>query len=46
MGLFINTSDHPDVYKNEQPLYETNQLFSRNDYLSELLIEQQKPMLP
>jgi len=42
MGLFINNNHHPEVYKNKQQIQTTNQLISRQDFLSELLQEQQK----
>ncbi|MEH7308927.1 hypothetical protein [Neobacillus drentensis] len=42
MGLFINNSDHPDVYKNMRQLHTSNQVVSRQDFLSELMNEQHK----
>lgn len=42
MGLFINNGAHPDVYKNNEQIPESNQEFSRKDYLTELINEQQK----
>ena len=42
MGLFINKQEHPDVYKNSENLHEPNQFLSRQDFLSELMNEQQK----
>ncbi|MFJ7726569.1 hypothetical protein ACIQXV_10420 [Neobacillus sp. NPDC097160] len=42
MGLYINKKNHPDVYKNRQKLQEPNQLVSRQDFLAELLSDQQK----
>ncbi|PGY08431.1 hypothetical protein [Bacillus sp. AFS031507] len=42
MGLFINNSDHPDVYKNKQNPQASNQVISRQDFLSQLIYEQQK----
>ncbi|WP_144549847.1 hypothetical protein [Bacillus sp. X1(2014)] len=42
MGLFINNNHHPEVYKNKQQLQTTNQIISRQDFLSELVQEQQK----
>ncbi|WHY69277.1 hypothetical protein [Neobacillus sp. SuZ13] len=42
MGLFINNNHHPEVYKNKQHLQTTNQMISRQDFLSELVKEQQK----
>ncbi|MCM2534980.1 hypothetical protein NDK43_24890 [Neobacillus pocheonensis] len=42
MGIFIYDSDHPDVYKNTEKIHEPNQVFSRQDYLTELINEQQK----
>jgi hypothetical protein len=42
MGLFINNNDHPDVYKNNQHLKVSNQVISRQDFLSQLIKDQQK----
>lgn len=42
MGLFINNSEHPDVYKNRRNLQPSNQMVSRQDFLSELINEQKK----
>lgn len=42
MGLFINNSEHPDVYKNRHNLRASNQTVSRQDFLSELINEQKK----
>jgi hypothetical protein len=42
MGLFINNSEHPDVYKNKQIIKPSNQLVSRQDFLSELIHEQNR----
>ncbi|MFK9090600.1 hypothetical protein [Bacillus salipaludis] len=42
MGLYINKRNHPDVYKNRQKLHEPNQLVSRQDFLAELISDQQK----
>ncbi|EKN65687.1 hypothetical protein BABA_18881 [Neobacillus bataviensis LMG 21833] len=42
MGLYINKRNHPEVYKNEQNLNESNQSFSRQDFLAELISDQQK----
>lgn len=42
MGLFINNNHHPEVYKNKQPLQTTNQMISRQDFLSKIVQEQQK----
>ncbi|QIZ07975.1 hypothetical protein HFZ78_15585 [Priestia megaterium] len=41
MGLFINNSEHPDVYKNKQNPQASNQVISRQDFLSQLISEQQ-----
>lgn len=41
LGLFINNGAHPDVYKNNEQILESNQEFSRKDYLTELINEQQ-----
>ncbi|WP_066309173.1 hypothetical protein [Bacillus sp. FJAT-29814] len=37
MGLFINNSKHPDVFKNNQVLNEPNQAYSRRDFLTEFM---------
>jgi hypothetical protein len=42
MGLFINNSEHPEVYKNKQNLQPSNQVVSRQDFLSDLIYEQKK----
>lgn len=42
MGLFINNSEHPDVYKNRQNPQASNQVVSRQDFLSELMKEQKQ----
>ena len=42
MGLFINNSEHPEVYKNNQQLNPTNQIVSRQDFLTQLMNEQHK----
>ncbi|WML39405.1 hypothetical protein RCG19_19830 [Neobacillus sp. OS1-2] len=42
MGLYINRRNHPEVYKNGQELYEPNQQVSRQDFLAELINDQQK----
>lgn len=42
MGLYINNSHHPDVFKNKDPLREPNQIYSRQDFLTELMSEQLK----
>ncbi|MEH7076595.1 hypothetical protein [Neobacillus drentensis] len=42
MGLFINNNEHPEVYKNTHPSETSNQVISRQDFLSELMKEQQK----
>ncbi|PFP25832.1 hypothetical protein COJ96_18925 [Bacillus sp. AFS073361] len=42
MGLFINKNHHPEVYKNKGQLQTKNQMISRQDFLSELVQEQQK----
>jgi hypothetical protein len=42
MGLFINNGAHPDVYKNNEKIPEPNQAFSRKDFLTELMKEQQE----
>jgi len=40
MGLFINNSDHPEVYKHHQQPQAVNQVVSRQDFLTELVREQ------
>jgi hypothetical protein len=42
MGLFINNSEHPEVYKNKQNLQPSNQVVSRQDFFSDLINEQKK----
>jgi len=42
MGLFINNSDHPEVYKNKHRLNTSNQMVSRQDFLTHLMNEQHK----
>ena len=42
MGLFINKHKHPNLYKNTNQLAEPNQVESRQDFLTELMQEQQK----
>jgi hypothetical protein len=42
MGLFINNDKHPDVYKNNDHIFEKNQLVYKRDHVSELREEQQK----
>ena len=42
MGLYINKKQQPDVYKNTQTINEPNQAYSRRDFLSELIQEQEK----
>jgi chromosome segregation ATPase len=42
MGLFINNNNHPDVYKTKHKLNTPNQEVSRQDFLSDLMNEQQK----
>jgi hypothetical protein len=41
MGLFINSGAHPDVFKNNEKIPESNQELARKDYLTELINEQQ-----
>lgn len=40
MGLFINMDKHPDVYKNNGRIIESNQVFFKKNHLSELVEEQ------
>ena len=42
MGLFINNSEHPEVYKNNQQLNSSNQMVSRQDFLTQVMNEQHK----
>jgi methyl-accepting chemotaxis protein len=42
MGLYINSGQHPTVYKNNGQLKEPNQAYLRIDYFSEMLKEQQR----
>ncbi|WP_102026269.1 hypothetical protein [Salirhabdus sp. Marseille-P4669] len=42
MALFINSGDHPNVYKNNTQLKEPNQGYLRIDYFSEMVKEQKK----
>jgi len=42
MGLFINKQAHPNLYKNNSQLAAPNQVESRQDFLTELMKEQQK----
>lgn len=37
MGLFINNSKHPDVFKNQQEVNAHNQSYSRRDFLAEFM---------
>lgn len=37
MGLFINNSKHPDVYKNQQEVNAHNQAYSKRDFLAEFM---------
>src|SRR4051812_25004595 len=42
MGLFINKKEHPNLFKNNRQLNDSNQVESRQDFLTELMREQQK----
>lgn len=42
MGLFINSNEHQNVYKNTKSIDEPNQLTLKRDYLKEILEEQQR----
>ncbi|MFZ0443984.1 MAG: hypothetical protein WAM95_04880 [Bacillus sp. (in: firmicutes)] len=42
MGLYMNKSDHPDVYKNKKNVSTSNQEYVRRNFLNDLLNEQQK----
>ncbi|WP_160718958.1 hypothetical protein [Bacillus sp. USDA818B3_A] len=41
MGLYINKKAHPNLFKTNQQLADANQLESRQDFLTELMKEQQ-----
>ncbi|WP_129729155.1 hypothetical protein [Ectobacillus funiculus] len=42
MGVFINRDNHPNIYKNNQTIYTSNQEIVRRNALTELMNEQQK----
>ena len=42
MGLFINSEKHPDVFKNNGQIIDSNQGFSRKNHMADLIEEQQK----
>ena len=42
MGLFINSDKHPDVFKNNGQIIDSNQTFFRKDHTADLIEEQQK----
>jgi len=42
MGLYIRKGNHPEVYKNNQTPKESNQVVLRQDFLTELISDQQK----
>ncbi|MEH7119868.1 hypothetical protein V7128_20965 [Neobacillus vireti] len=42
MGLFINKQVHPNLFKNNSQLAESNQTISRQDFLTELMKDQQQ----
>lgn len=42
MGLFINKSQHPDVFKNNGQIIDSNQVFFRKNHMADLIEEQQK----
>lgn len=41
MGLFINNRKHPDVFKNKQEIKAHNQSYTRKNFVTELVSEQQ-----
>ncbi|MBS4211363.1 MULTISPECIES: hypothetical protein [Neobacillus] len=41
MGLYINKREHPNVFENKQTLNAPNQSYSRQDFLTELIKEQE-----
>ena len=42
MGLYVNKSDHPDVYTNKKNVSTSNKEYVRRNFLNDLLNEQQK----
>lgn len=42
MAIFINTGEHPNVYKNNEPVIGKNQSYYRKDYFTELLKAQEQ----
>src|SRR4051812_30689701 len=41
MGLYMNKSDHPDVYSNKKDISTSNKVYVRRNFLNDLLNEQQ-----
>jgi hypothetical protein len=41
MGLYMNKSDHPDVYTNKKDISTSNKVYVRRNFLNDLLNEQQ-----
>ncbi|WP_423802132.1 hypothetical protein [Neobacillus sp. SAB-20_R2A] len=42
MSLYINKREHPNVFENKQTIKAPNQSYSRQDFLTELIKEQEK----
>ena len=42
MGLYMNKSDHPDIFKNKKDVSTSNQEYVCRNFLNDLLNEQQK----
>jgi hypothetical protein len=42
MGLFVNKSQHPDVFINNGQINDSNQVFFRKNHMADLIEEQQK----
>jgi hypothetical protein len=42
LGLFINNHAHPDVFKSQEEIKEPNQAYMRQDFMTELLMQQQE----
>lgn len=41
MGLYINNRKHPDVFKSKHPIHAPNQSYTRKNFVTELVNEQQ-----
>jgi septation ring formation regulator EzrA len=42
LGIFINNEKHPDVFKNQREIKEPNQAYMRQDFMTELIKQQQE----